>query len=84
MPKISDLFVRNVVLCHFYNDEFKKSKIFNRPVRKICRFEIHRCGTFYGNSTREFYVSDIFISLPGSVMQTVSKKTIKKALSQLH
>lgn len=63
-----------------------RSQVFRRQDKKclkgyitqICRFEIPQCRTHYGKRIREFYVPDMFNSLPESVTQANSKRVLKK------
>lgn len=83
MPSFHELFVRTVVLRHFWTDEYRVSRVLQYSLKSISRFETPRCRTRYGKALRCFYVPDVFNNLPESVFQMKSISHLKKALKSM-
>uniref|UniRef100_A0A131Y4P1 Putative tick transposon n=1 Tax=Ixodes ricinus TaxID=34613 RepID=A0A131Y4P1_IXORI len=83
LPSFYSLFLQTVVWKHFWGSEFK---IISTPVRELRaapRFHTPKARTRYGESMREYYVPNVFNSLPDSLLSLASNKSLKKSLRSL-
>lgn len=74
-------FVKSIVFGHFWCDDFKHLFVSHRNLRQATRFMTIRCFFFftrYGTRVRSRYVSFIFNKLPECMLETTTKRNLKK------
>lgn len=83
LPNYQTLYVQTVALRHFWSNDFKVVSSPSRVLRHVQPFEIPRVHTRYGESTRAYYVPQIFSHLPPELLSLTSLRAVKKALRSI-
>lgn len=84
LPSFDALFFQTVVTKHFWESDFLFPFVPIRQLRHHDKFITPKCYTRFGRYTRQYYVPNIFNSLPTELYSLSSKRALKLYLRTNH
>lgn len=83
LPDFNSLLLETVVLKHFWTSQYKIPYVPARCLRPKNPYITPRCNTRYGRRLRNYYVPEIFNSLPRCLNDVKTKGSLKKGLRRI-
>lgn len=83
LPDFNSLLLETVVLKHFWTSQYKIPYVPARCLRPKNPYITPRCKTRYGRRLRNYYVPEIFNSLPRCLNDVKTKGSLKKRLRRI-